>query len=142
MSDNLAQLDNTEGRNGCDGTMTTPGRWSRRSLLQILGSIFVSAGFGHLLPKGSRADIAPGHPSWAALEKQLQGSLLTPELPWVNPTASVLKKLRNPFWIQEQPMGLQSTGWLGAWKAATSTRVIAAESGDPIRAFVQSPPGV
>ena len=108
--------------------MTIPGRWTRRALLQMLGSMIVSAGFGHLVPKSSRAGIIPDHQSWTALEKQLQGSLLTPELPWVNATASVLKKLRNPFWIQEQPMGLQSTGWLGAWQAAASTHVIAAES--------------
>ena len=117
--------------------MTIPGRWTRRALLQMLGSMIVSAGFGHLVPKSSRAGISPGHQSWAALEKQLQGSLLTPELPWVNATASVLKKLHNPFWIQEQPMGLQSTGWLGAWQAAASTRVIAAESAGDLAAGVR-----
>ena len=34
-------------------------------------------------------------------------------------------------------MGLQSTGWLGAWKAAASTRVIAAESANDLAAGVR-----
>ena len=58
-------------------------------------------------------------------------------MPWTNATAAVLQKLRNPFWIQAQPEGLQSTGWLGAWKAVASTWAIAAESAQDLAAGVR-----
>ncbi len=117
--------------------MTTPGRWTRRALLQLLGTTVITASAGHRWPQALRAGTKPGHQDWAALEKQLQGRLLTPQLPWSNATAAVLQKLRNPFWIQDQPMGLQSTGWLGGWHAASSTRAIAAESAGDLAAGVR-----
>jgi hypothetical protein len=77
--------------------MTTPGRWTRRALLQLLGTTVITASAGHRWPQALRAGTKPGHQDWAALEKQLQGRLLTPQLPWSNATAAVLQKLRNPF---------------------------------------------
>ena len=65
------------------------------------------------------------------------GPTADPQLPWRNATAAVLKKLRNPFWIQAQPEGLQSTGWLGGWTAVASTRAIAAESAADLAAGVR-----
>jgi len=71
---------------------------------------------GQLLPKGARASSAPSRQAWAALERQLQGRLLSPQLPWSNASAGVLQKLRNPFWIQDQPMGCALLSSIGsAW---------------------------
>ena len=117
--------------------MTNPGGWSRRSLLRLLGLAAATTTAESLWPRGLRAQAGPGRQAWAGLERQLQGRLLSPELPWTNATAAVLKKLRNPFWIQAQPEGLQSTGWLGAWKATASTRAIAAESAQDLAAGVR-----
>ena len=94
--------------------MTSQGRWTRRALLRMLGASIATAGTEQLLPKGTLAGSAPSRQAWTALEQHLQGRLLTPQLPWSNASAALLKKLRNPYWIQDQPMGLQSTGWLGA----------------------------
>ncbi|WP_136987685.1 FAD-binding oxidoreductase [Synechococcus sp. UW69] len=137
MADNRALAANTEGRFWGAGAMTSQGRWSRRALLRMLGAGIATAGAGPLLPKGARAGSAPSRQAWAALEQQLQGRLLTPQLPWSNASAGVLQKLRNPFWIQDQPMGLQSTGWLGGWQAAASSRAIAAESAEDLAAGVR-----
>ena len=117
--------------------MTQNGRWTRRALLQLLGATVATASAGRLLPRAAQAGNQPGREAWADLEQQLQGRLLTPQLPWRNATAAVLQKLRNPFWIQEQPMGLQSTGWLGAWTAMASMRAIAAESAADLAAGVR-----
>ena len=136
-ADNRALAANTESRFWGDGAMTSQGRWTRRALLRMLGASIATAGAGQLLPKSARAGNAPSRQAWAALEQQLQGRLLTPQLPWSNASAAVLQKLRNPFWIQDQPMGLQSTGWLEGWEAATSSRAIAAESAEDLAAGVR-----
>ena len=120
--------------------MTQNGRWTRRALLQLLGATVATASAGRVFPRAAQAGNQPGRQAWAALEQQLQGRLLTPQLPWRNATAAVLQKLRNPFWIQEQPMGLQSTGWLGAWTAMASMRAIAAESAADLAAGVPCDP--
>lgn len=104
-----------------------------------MGTTLATASAGRILPRAARAGSQPGRGAWAALEQQLQGRLLTPQLPWRNATAAVLKKLRNPFWIQAQPEGLQSTGWLGGWTAVASTRAIAAESAADLAAGVRFP---
>ena len=41
-------------------------------------------------------------------------------LPWVNASPKVFELLRNPFWNEEQPGVLQSTGWQKAWTAVAS----------------------
>jgi len=117
--------------------MTRQGRWTRRALLQLVGTTLATASAGRILPRAAHAGSQPGRGAWAALEQQLQGRLLTPQLPWRNANAAVLKQLRNPFWIQAQPEGLQSTGWLGGWTAVASTRAIAAESAADLAAGVR-----
>ena len=96
---------------------------SRRA---VLGTTAVAA--AALIAPGGRAaelSISPGNtwPSrakWRALDKQVGGRLITTSLPWVNATPETFELLKNPFWNEEQPGALQSTGWYGAWTAAAS----------------------
>ncbi len=45
-------------------------------------------------------------------------------------------RLKNPFFIQDQPGGTQTNGWLDAWTAAISPYAVAAESAADIAAAV------
>jgi FAD/FMN-containing dehydrogenase len=50
---------------------------------------------------------------------------------------AALGNLTNPFYIEDQPGGSQSTGWLDAWSAAPSAYAVAAESPGDIVAAVR-----
>ncbi|GAB5376017.1 MAG: FAD-binding protein [Acuticoccus sp.] len=45
--------------------------------------------------------------------------------------------MKNPFFIQDQPGGFQTNGWLDAWDAAVSPLAVAAESAADIAAAVR-----
>ncbi len=47
-----------------------------------------------------------------------------------------LEHLRNPFFIQDQPGGFQTNGWLDAWQAEVSPYAVAAESAEDVAAAV------
>jgi FAD/FMN-containing dehydrogenase len=50
--------------------------------------------------------------------------------------SALLASLRNPFFIEDQPGGFHTTGWLGAYDAAPSPYAIAAESVEDLAAAV------
>lgn len=110
---------------------------TRRSVLRIMAGAIAMIRAGHVVPKRALASPIPGPQAWSLLEQQIKGKLLTPTLPWREVSHVVLQKLRNPFWIQGQPGGSQSTGWLGGWQAVASTRAIAAESSEDLAAGVR-----
>jgi len=64
------------------------------------------------------------------------GRLITTSLPWVNATPETFELLKNPFWNEEQPGALQSTGWYGAWTAAASPYAVRAQTTSDIVAAV------
>jgi FAD/FMN-containing dehydrogenase len=47
-----------------------------------------------------------------------------------------MKSARNPFYLQDQPGGTESTGWLDAWTAATSAYAVVAEDAGDVMAAV------
>ena len=111
--------------------------WRRRDLLFTIAGAAFSQAIQGLRPIPSRAaNRAWNNASIQALRRQLRGELLRPSLPWYQATAKVLAKLQNPFWIQEQPGGLQSTGWLGGWTASSSRWAIAATCAEDLAAGV------
>ena len=88
---------------------------------------------------------APGQPCWPSdAEWQgfgagLHGTLEQPKpllvecttSPSADTCAAALKNSKNPFFLQDQPGGTQSTGWLGAWSYAPSAyAVVAADAAD------------
>jgi hypothetical protein len=48
--------------------------------------------------------------------------------------AAALSGLRNPFWIEEQPGGYHTTGWLGAYEPEVSRYAVAVETSADIAA--------
>jgi hypothetical protein len=78
----------------------------------------------------------PSKAKWRALDKQVGGRLITTKLPWVNASPETFELLKNPFWNEEQPGALQSTGWYGAWMAAASPYAVCAQRTSDIVAAV------
>ena len=64
------------------------------------------------------------------------GRLIRTHLPWVNATPKTFELLKNPFWNEEQPGALQSTGWYKAWTAVASPYAVRAQSTADIVAAV------
>ena len=51
--------------------------------------------------------------------------------------ASALSRLRNPYWIGDQPGGYHTVGWLGAYEPSYSTCAVAAQTSADIAAAVR-----
>lgn len=78
----------------------------------------------------------PDAAAWAGLGRAVAGRLLEPA-PLLAPCridakgaecASLLKSLRNPYFIGDQPLGTQVSGWLDAWTPGRSPYVVAAQT--------------
>ncbi len=78
----------------------------------------------------------PSDAKWRALNRQVGGRLIKPTLPWVDANAETFELLKNPFWNEEQPGALQSTGWFGAWTAVASPYAVRAQRTSDIVAAV------
>jgi FAD/FMN-containing dehydrogenase len=50
--------------------------------------------------------------------------------------AAALSGLRNPYWIEDQPGGYHTAGWLGAYEPSYSTYAVAAETSADIAAAI------
>jgi FAD/FMN-containing dehydrogenase len=67
------------------------------------------------------------------VESPLAACVLDPEGAACRET---LDSLRNPFYIEDQPGGFHTTGWLGAYDAEPSPYAVAAESAEDVAAAV------
>ena len=77
----------------------------------------------------------PTPEKWQALGDQIGDRLIGTALPWRDATPEVFELLKNPFWNEEQPGALQSTGWYQAWTAAASPKAVRAKQvGDIVAA--------
>lgn len=70
----------------------------------------------------------PSRAKWRALDAKVGGRLITTQLPWINASPETFELLKNPFWNEEQPGALQSTGWYNAWTAVASPYAVRANS--------------
>jgi hypothetical protein len=86
----------------------------------------------------------PAAADWQRFGAGLHGKLEQPHSP-LEPCrsdvageacAAAIKNAKNPFYLQDQAGGTQSTGWLGAWTAATSAFAVVAEDASDIAAAV------
>ena len=92
----------------------------------------------------------PGGPDWPSttewnrLKEVVGGRLINVESPLAactgNPDTPVcqelLRNLRNPFFIGDQPWATQTTGWADAWMSAPSVFSIAAKTAADVAAAV------
>jgi FAD/FMN-containing dehydrogenase len=78
----------------------------------------------------------PSPEQWQNLGRQVEGNLLRPK-PLFAPCgaeangaacADLMKNLRNPFFIGDQPSGTEVSGWVGAWTPAASEYAVAAKT--------------
>ncbi len=89
----------------------------------------------------------PGWPSdaaWAELDRAVGGNLIRPQ-PLLAPCSvdehaaactDLVKHLRNPMFIGDQPSGTQVSGWFKAWSPAASAGVVRARNAADIVAAV------
>jgi FAD/FMN-containing dehydrogenase len=98
---------------------------------------------------GTARRVRPGDPewpneaAWQRLNEIVGGRLIKIDSPLARCTADLdsaacqelLRNLRNPFFIGDQPWATQSTGWVDAWMSAPSVYAVAAETtGDVVAA--------
>ena len=90
----------------------------------------------------SKRRVRPNDPDWPStaewdrLRKAISGRLIKVESPLAacagNPDTpacqELLRNLRNPFFIGDQPWTTQSTGWADAWMSAPSVYAVAAKT--------------
>ena len=81
----------------------------------------------------------PTERDWQALRSSLHGSLEVPASPFApcqadaasDACAAALRSAKNPFYLEDQPGGTESAGWLDAWSPAQSVyAVVARDAGD------------
>ncbi len=82
----------------------------------------------------------PTEADWQRFGANLHGRLEQPQSPLApcrtdaagEACATAIRNSKNPFYLQDQAGGTQSTGWLGAWNAASSAYAVAAEDAGDI----------
>jgi hypothetical protein len=86
----------------------------------------------------------PAQADWQRFGASLHGKLEQPQSP-LEPCrtdaageacAAAFRNAKNPFYLQDQSGGTQSTGWLGAWTAAQSAYAVVAEDSGDVAAAV------
>ncbi len=102
------------------------------------------------------ARVRPGDPYWPTpaqwdeLRSAVGGNLLKPQAVFApcvagvagatiatEPCEEVLKNLRNPFYLGDQPGGTQVSGWLDAWTPAPSAYAVKARNTQDVAAAVR-----
>jgi len=86
----------------------------------------------------------PSAANWAKLRAAVGGNLLEPHAlfaacqtePNGAPCVEVLKNIRNPYYIGDQPAGTEVSGWLDAWTPAPSAYAVAARNAADVAAAV------
>ena len=86
----------------------------------------------------------PAQAEWQRFGASLHGKLEQPQSPLAacradaagQACAEALKNSKNPFFLQDQPGGTESAGWLGAWNAAASAWAVVARDSSDIAAAV------
>ena len=100
-------------------------------------------------PSGPAHRVRPGDPSWPSaaswnqLNREVGGRLITVESPLAvcraapaSPAcAEVVRRLRNPYYLGDQPGLTQTSGWVDGWTSAPSVYAVAArETADVVAA--------
>jgi hypothetical protein len=102
------------------------------------------------LTDASKRRVRPSDPDWPStaewnrLKEAVRGRLIKVESPLAacanNPDTpacqELLRNLRNPFFIGDQPWATQSTGWTDAWMSAPSVYAVAAKTAADVAAAV------
>ena len=127
---------------------------TRRAVLQSAGSLLLPALTGRLPATAAAgtnnrrvrlSDAAwPSQAAWQQLNDEVGGNLLAVHFPLEvlkaapdSPAAArLLKDLRNPYWVAEQPGLTETLGWVDAWVTQPSVYAVAARNAADIAAAV------
>ena len=116
---------------------------ARRSILRAVGAVALLPlnGVPALASPTLRPRVRPGDPGWPspAMWQELNhaiGGRLTRVRPLLAACAApqsaacseVLRDLRNPYFLDDQPAGTESSGWVDAWQAAPSAYAVPTHS--------------
>jgi FAD/FMN-containing dehydrogenase len=124
---------------------------NRRAFLKASGAAAVLS----MMPRGLRAatttsrcrptDAAwPSKTAWKQLNETVGGNLIPVEFPLsilkTNPDSDaaklLLKDIKNPYYIREQPGLTETLGWVDAWSTQPSVYAVAARNAEDIAAAV------
>jgi FAD/FMN-containing dehydrogenase len=101
------------------------------------------------VPSGPMRRVRPGDPAWPSaaswdrLNQDVGGRLLTVQSPLAacraapgSPTcAEVVRRLKNPYYLGDQPGSTQTSGWVDGWTSTPSVYAVAArETADVVAA--------
>jgi FAD/FMN-containing dehydrogenase len=85
---------------------------------------------------------APVAPDWNQLRQKVGSRLITVESPLAlaqqgrTDVAEVFRRLKNPYWIGDEPGLTQTLGWIDAWTSRPSLKAVAAESAADVAAAI------
>ncbi len=91
----------------------------------------------------SQAFAAPSAPDWSQLRQKLDSRLISVESPLVQAqqgltnVEEVFRRLKNPYWIGDEPGLTQTLGWIDAWTSRPSLMAVAAESAADVSAAIR-----
>jgi hypothetical protein len=125
---------------------------NRRAFIKASGSAALST----LWPRGPAGGAVfqrrrpsdakwPSKPAWKRLNDDVGGNLVPVDFPWAacktapgdDACKELLKNLRNPYYIGDQPGVTQTSGWIDAWSTQPSVYAVAARSAADIAAAVR-----
>jgi FAD/FMN-containing dehydrogenase len=127
---------------------------SRRALLKAAGSLLLPVLARRVLADAAvttnihrvrPSDAAwPSQAAWQRLQAAVGGKLIPVPFalndlkssPDSAAAAALLKELRNPYWLADQPGLTQTLGWVDAWAANPSIYAVAARNASDIAAAV------
>lgn len=127
---------------------------NRRAVLKAAGSVLLPMVAPRLLAASAAStrirrvrpsDAAwPSPMAWKRLNAAVGGNLLPVHFPLNDlkaapngaAAAQLLKNLRNPYWISDEPGLTQTLGWVDAWATQPSAYAVAARNANDIAAAV------
>ena len=109
----------------------------RRTFLQSAASTAIASGFPPAWALASQT------PPWGALKRQLGERLIDLHSPLVQCAKDggagadeLFARLKNPYYLSDEPSLTQTLGWIDAWTSAPSLKGVAAESPSDVVAAI------
>lgn len=114
--------------------------FSRRDTIQLLAGASAAVAGG---AARAAAPLGPDDPAWAVLRRTLGDRLIRVRSPLADCAAAggagadaLFARLKNPYFLGDEPGLTQTLGWIDAWTSQPSTYAVAAENAADVAAAV------